>query len=70
VISEFFACEQKNLYLNDLSKRIVSKTKNADFYYLKMFLKGAMDKKADGDICAHFLCFSIVFSEIFSISFF
>jgi hypothetical protein len=31
---------------------------------------GAMDKKADGDICAHFLCFSTYFSEIFSISFF
>jgi hypothetical protein len=29
-----------------------------------------MDKKAGGDICAHFLCFSTDFSEIFSISFF
>jgi hypothetical protein len=29
-----------------------------------------MDKKADGDICAHLLCFSTVFSEILSISIF
>ena len=29
-----------------------------------------MDKKADGDICAHLLCFSTVFSEICSISIF
>jgi hypothetical protein len=27
-------------------------------------------KKASGDICAHFLCFTTNFSEIFSISFF
>ena len=31
-------------------------------------LKGAMDKKADGDICAHLLWFSTNFSEILSIS--
>ena len=38
--------------------------------YQQVFLKGAMDKKARGDICAHFLCFLTDFSEIFSISFF
>jgi hypothetical protein len=29
-----------------------------------------LDKKARGDICAHFLCFSTDFFEIFSTSFF
>ena len=33
-------------------------------------VKGAMDKKADGDICAHLLCFSTIFSEIRSTSVF
>ena len=33
-------------------------------------MKGAMNKKADGDICAHLLCFSTIFSEIRSTSIF
>jgi hypothetical protein len=33
-------------------------------------IKGAMDKKADGDICTHLLCFSTDFSETLSISVF
>ena len=38
-----------------------------NFNFSPSLLKGAMDKKADGDICAHFLCFSIVFSEILNV---
>ena len=29
--SEIFACEQKNLFLSDFSKKVASKTKFADF---------------------------------------
>ena len=45
-ISEFFACEQKNLFLKDWSKKNSVKDKNCWFYYLKIFWKFQILKKA------------------------